>query len=234
VSLPHLVLMPGMDGTGLLFAPLLRELGGASATVLAYPDAEPMTYEALVPRVTAALPPRGPFALIAESFSGPLALRVAVSGPPGLTAVVLCATFVTNPMPFPARVGSLARPALFRLFPAFVGAKALLGGYATPEMRVLFREVHPRLCPAVLALRAREILRVDVRAELASCPVPILYLRGRSDRVVGRRSAREVAAVNPASTLCEVEAGHLVLQTAPRECARVLEEFLGALPGARA
>lgn len=223
--------MPGMDGTGLLFAPLQRELGGARVTVLSYADREPLTYGDLVPRVLAELPREGRFALVAESFSGPLALKVAALRPPGLAAVVLCATFVTNPMPFPARVGVLARPWLFRLFPAFVGAKAVLGGYATPELRALFGRVRPRLCPSVLALRAREILRVDAREELGRCPVPVLYLRGRSDRVVGRRCAREVVAANTAVVAREVEAGHLVLQTAPRQCAAVLGEFLGALAG---
>lgn len=221
--------MPGMDGTGLLFAPLQRELAEVGATVLSYPDTELLTYGELVPRVLAALPREGTYALVAESFSGPLALKVAAEAPPGLVAVVLCATFVTNPMPFPAWVGALARPWLFRLFPAFVGAKAVLGGYATPEMRALFRKVHPRLCPSVLALRAREILRVDVREDLARCPVPVLYLRGDSDRVVGRRCAKEVVAANAAVVARELEAGHLVLQTAPRECADVMREFLDGL-----
>jgi len=227
--------MPGMDGTGILFAPLRRALGEeVAATVLSYPDAEPLGYEGLVPLVRASLPSEEPFALVAESFSGPLALRVAASRPPGLRAVILCATFVTNPTPFPARVGALARPWLFRLFPAFVGAKALLGGYATPELRALFRQVHPRLCPATLALRAREILSVDAREALARCPVPVLYLRGRSDRVVGRRCAREVGAAAPAALLREVEAGHLVLQTAPGACAALLREFFAGLGRAEA
>src|SRR4051794_37479523 len=116
----HLVLMPGMDGTGILFRPLLSVLNlDVSASVLTYPCDEPLGYEALVPRIMPALPRDRPFALVAESFSGRLALQVAALRPPHLVAVILCATFVTNPLPWvPVWSGVFIRPAFFAVFPA--------------------------------------------------------------------------------------------------------------------
>ncbi len=73
-----LVLLPGMDGTGRLFGRFLRALPPAySPIVVGYPADKVITNDALVEHVQRFLPVDKPFALIAESFSGPIALRVA-------------------------------------------------------------------------------------------------------------------------------------------------------------
>src|SRR5262245_5039352 len=89
-----LILMPGMDGTGELFAPFLDALGDSiESCVLQYPTHEPLRYSELLPRVRAELPHSGSFVLLGESFSGPLALMLAAEQPAGLCGVVLCASF---------------------------------------------------------------------------------------------------------------------------------------------
>src|SRR5579863_3225723 len=94
-----LILMPGMDGTGELFAPLLRALGTSVETsVVRYPPDEPLGYAELLPRVRAELPQSGPFVLLGESFSGPLAIMLAGEAPAGLRGVMLSASFATNPV----------------------------------------------------------------------------------------------------------------------------------------
>ena len=54
---PTLVLLPGLDGTGELFAPFLQSLGAAlPAQVVAYPRDQALGYAQLEPLVRAALP----------------------------------------------------------------------------------------------------------------------------------------------------------------------------------
>jgi pimeloyl-ACP methyl ester carboxylesterase len=92
----RLILMPGMDGTGELFAPLLHALGNSiESSVLRYPTAEPLGYSELLSRVRVELPKSDSFVLLGESFSGPLALMVAAEAPTGLRGVILCASFAT-------------------------------------------------------------------------------------------------------------------------------------------
>ena len=79
--LPAVVLLPGLDGTGKLFAELVKSLDpGVSAIVVAYPRDQPMGYEeldTLVMSVLNKLPPDQRYVLLGESFSGPLAIRIA-------------------------------------------------------------------------------------------------------------------------------------------------------------
>src|SRR4051812_12200514 len=75
----QLVLLPGLDGSGRLFQPLLAELPKwIEPVVVAYPP-ERARFDDLVPIARERLPHSGAFASLGESFSGPLALMLAPS-----------------------------------------------------------------------------------------------------------------------------------------------------------
>ena len=154
-----LVLLPGLDGTGVLFRPLLGALPPSlPVTVVIYPPDQPLDYEALLPLVMAALPVASPFVLLGESFSGPLALRAAACRPAGLVGVVLSASFYRSPHPYlPSWIRGLVRPALLRIVPRFSQVKALLGGYSTEGIRLLVREALAQVTPEVFACRLRAV-----------------------------------------------------------------------------
>src|SRR4051812_43266913 len=92
------VLLPGLDGTGTLFGPVLDHLPpDLRPLVVTYPTEEPLGYEQLLAHVLERLPTSAPFVLLGESFSGPLALMASSRSPVGLRGVILCASFVRNP-----------------------------------------------------------------------------------------------------------------------------------------
>ena len=223
----HLVLLPGLDGTGVLMRPLLAALPPEVAPiVVTYPGDEILDYDALVPRVLAALPRDRPFVLLGESYGGPLALRVAATRPAGLAGVVLCATFVRRPHPWiPAWMRHAVRPWVLRPFPQMSRAKMLLGGYSTSDLRALSAEALSLVRADVLAARVRDVLAVDVTAELPACPVPILYLRGTRDGVVPGWNARAIRRIRPSVEIVDLPAPHLVLQTQPALAAAAIARF---------
>lgn len=101
-----LVLLPGLDGTGRLFVDFVAALGAeVEVTVASYPTDTPLGYAELTAVARSFLPPDQPFFLLAESFSGPIAISIAQSSPPGLLGVALCCSFARNPLPVlaPAR-----------------------------------------------------------------------------------------------------------------------------------
>jgi pimeloyl-[acyl-carrier protein] methyl ester esterase len=100
-TLPILVLLPGLDGTGKLFSEFVNSLGSSvDSRIVAYPKDQPLGYDELEALVMAAIPRNQPFVLLGESFSGPLAIRIAARAPAGLAAVILSASFAKNPFPW--------------------------------------------------------------------------------------------------------------------------------------
>jgi pimeloyl-[acyl-carrier protein] methyl ester esterase len=221
-----LVLLPGMDGTGILFEPLIDALPEQiSPIVVSYPGDVPLPYEALLPHVHSALPMTEPFILLAESFSGPLALRIAATNPPGLKGIILCASFIYNPTRFPKSCRRLIQSFVFGRWPAWLGARALLAGYSKPAVFELVQRAHKLVTPAVLAARACAILAVDAADALSACRVPILYLAGSRDFIVPKRNHRRIQRIQPAAKVIELPAPHMVLQNAPEAAAKVIAQF---------
>ena len=95
----RLVLLPGMDGTGELFAPFIAALDGWPTTVISYPPDREMEYAGHEAHARARLPLDGDYVLLAESFSGPVGIALAASRPRGLRGLILCASFAVNPLP---------------------------------------------------------------------------------------------------------------------------------------
>jgi pimeloyl-ACP methyl ester carboxylesterase len=188
-----------------------------------------MGYKALLPVVASSLPINTHYILLGESFSGPLALMLAASHPAGLMGVILCASFIRNPTYLPLAFQHLAGSWLFRFSPMFIQAKALFAGYSTPELRSLLARAHTRVPAEVMAERVRAILALDCTSELASCPVPVAYLRGRKDKVVPKKNWRQIIATNPSVREFIIPAPHLILQTQPRAVAEAIMTFAQSL-----
>jgi pimeloyl-ACP methyl ester carboxylesterase len=95
-----LVLLPGMDGSGLLFRSFISALDSdLTPLVIDYPGAQCLSYSQLTSLVQQRLPPRERYFLLGESFSGPVAIAVAAASPMNLAGLVLCGTFARNPFP---------------------------------------------------------------------------------------------------------------------------------------
>jgi len=81
---PTLVLLPGLDGTGDFFAPLVAALGDRIPTcIVRYPLAGATDYPTCMAIARTALPTERPYILLGESFSGPIAVCLAAGAPPG-------------------------------------------------------------------------------------------------------------------------------------------------------
>jgi len=225
-----LVLLPGMHGSGDLFAPLLRALpAGIKPQLVSYPPNRALDYPGHLEIVMAALPVDAPFVLLGESFSGPLALMAAARNPKGLCGVILCATFVTWPMALPASLaGLLVSAGLFRMKSTHLFLRLLLGKSASEELTTLFGGTLMHLKPEVLAARAKTVMDVDCTAALRECRVPLLAMVADHDRIVARRSSELMQRVRPDMEIVHFNAPHLILQCAADDAARHISRFVEA------
>ena len=229
------LLLPGIDGSGRLYAPLLAAAPRRLAPiVLSYPPDEPLGLDALVARVRAALP-RGRFVLVAESFSGPVAIRIAAERPPGLVALVLAATFLHRPLsPLLHPLRGLVGARMFGLRMPAPLVRHFMAGHDAPDALVADVQAAVAAVRAdVLALRALESQRDDVRDELAAVVAPLHLLDPARVRLNRTDVVKDVLAVRPDAEVALIDAPHMVLQRAPHACLARIEAFLQR-PRARA
>ena len=219
------LLLPGMDGTGRLFASLEHHLApDLRARVVAFPPDQPRSYAKLIGEIAV---PTGPFAIVAESFSGPLGIRLATRYPDQVLALVLVATFVRNPSSVARWVQAWLGSHLFRVrLPDVALRLGLLGMDAADDEVNDLRAALLSVEPAVLAGRLREIVSVDVSQEFAAGKAPVLYIAGGRDRLVGPRVFAQMKRLRPDMEIRMLDAPHLVLQRRPLEAARLISEFL--------
>jgi pimeloyl-ACP methyl ester carboxylesterase len=223
-----LVLMPGMDGTGVLFGDFVAALpAGIDALVIRYPVSESLDYASLESLVREQLPQR-PFVLLAESFSGPIGLSIASNPPSMLRGLVLCATFAKLPFPFARWMRLPARVAPAWQVPLPLLDNLLLGRHASPELRVRLAEAVASVKPKVFKHRALQALQADVSDKLAEVRIPTLYLRAREDRLIGQSAANHLASGIPSMQVVEFDAPHFLLQTRPVEAANVVATYIRA------
>jgi pimeloyl-ACP methyl ester carboxylesterase len=229
--LPMLVLLPGLDGTGKLFAAFVRALGaGVESRVVGYSPDEPLGYEELELKVRAALPRDRPYVLLGESFSGPIAMRIAADAPALLVGVILCGTFARNPYPRLA----WARPFTFLLpvksLPRWVRAPLMWGSTNPRRAPGNSERAMAGVAGEVLRRRIAAILAVDAVESLDRIALPVLVIYARHDRVVPYAATRSLIAHLPGAEIADIDGPHLLLQACPEECSAAVLKFITAPP----
>jgi pimeloyl-ACP methyl ester carboxylesterase len=222
----RLVLLPGLDGTGELFAPFAAALGDIPSKVVAYPPDRPMNYAEHEACAVAELPAGEDYVILSESFSGPVGIAIAASRPPRLKGLILCASFACNPLPVFGALGSIigALPAV--KVPPAMAAPWLYAGRATPELRRAHAAAISRVSARTINARVAAVLGVDYRALLEKIHVPMLYLRAGADRLIPESASRAILERRPDTELVEIDGPHFLLQCEPAACAAAVTKFL--------
>ena len=220
------IVLPGMNGTRLLLRDFCKAAPDSHvASSVALPSRTVAGgYPGIARHVAKSLPQDGQVLLVAESFSGPVAVNIAAHHFERVLGVVLVATFVDPPTPWPARF--LPWRFMFRLpLPTFVARWAFVGKDASigsiRELRESVRDVPP----AVLADRIKHVMYVDETAALKQCRCPLLYIRPTADRLVPERCWHTIRRLRPDAKLAEIDGPHLILQRKPKEAWRHIAEF---------
>ncbi len=224
-----LVLLPGLDGTGNLFANFIQELPTTVKVIkVAYPSRQFLPYSELVTWLSEIVPKDGHYAILGESYGSPLAVKFAATHPPNLIGIILSVGFISNPVrrywPLPKL---LARPLFFRIRPPdFVRAFFTAGSNAPESLKLLMRHTMRSVNTDVLAMRARATIDCDARQEIRQVEIPLLYLQATEDRLVGKDCLEEIKRLHPKTISISIRTAHLLLQREPLLAARAVIQFL--------
>ena len=221
-----LLMLPGMDGTGRLFAPVLAELPPwIRAHVVAYPSQEALPLPALARQAAQAMPEAGAVVL-AESFSGLVALQMLADGVPGIRGVIFVAAFGMPPRPWLLGVGARL-PVLARLASRVPGSLLRYMGLGRTAPAAVVEAVRAAVAaphPQVLAQRLAIMSRDAGFAPLRVRGVPCRYFQASRDRLVPA-SAVAFFRERFADFACtRVEGPHFLLQANPGGAARAIAE----------
>lgn len=226
MSAKHWILLPGLDGSGQLFEGILQHVPRDQATIVAYPADTTWGIDDYVAHAEAAVPDDMPCILIAESFSGPIALRL-VQRNTRIRGAVLVASFVTCPHPLlrlvPLRFAGLWRKALrsnamLRTF--------CLGWHASDALVASLKAIVEALPISILQTRLRLLRNLDESGSLARARVPLLLLEASNDKLV----CAPVDGVGRLVQHAVVDGPHFLLQSRPEECWRTISAWECRVP----
>lgn len=225
----HLVLLPGMDGTGGMFDGFITALSGACVVhVVRYPAQAALGYHDLARIARSFIPSDQPWVILGESFSGPVAISLAAeaANQPHCRGLILCASFARNPRPQLGWLRPLVGMTPVSILPPDALSPILFGRWSTPALRAQLRHALAQVAPQALQSRLRAVMEVDVSNRLCQITVPILYLQASHDRLVPASSGDLIKRLRPKTEMVKLEGPHLLLQVAPQECARVILDSL--------
>lgn len=222
----RLVLMPGLDGTGMFFGPLIKALPpDVPRTVITYPDDKNFSLKDHADFVAARLTGEGTV-LVAESFSGLVALMLLRQRPANVKGVIFSAAFARALYPTMLRmavsipgIASLAKRLPARLLNVF-----FFHSYADKALEKLLRESLLQVGPDGLRQRAG-LIAAGYPFPDDRFAVPCLYLQAAEDRVVPAGAADWFRSRFASFELLRLDAPHCLLQTRPAESAEAILAF---------
>lgn len=223
---PHtLICLPGLDGSGLLFGPLLQALpAGIAARVLPYPGDRPLSYPQLAEHLAPALPQQ-PYYLLGESFGGPLAMLLAARSSDHLQGLILSCTFAQCPHPLLTRLQATVDHWPLHNLPIEMLERVVFGRRCPQSLRLLLQQAMRRNTAGVLAARLRAVAGCDLRAELVQLTAPVLLLRARRDWLVPRAAGRRLQQMLKQPQVVELAAPHGLLQVQAPAAAAAIAAF---------
>lgn len=222
-----LVLLPGMDGTGELFANLIAELPtNLKAVVVRYPTATVLNYEELAALAELQIPQNTPYVLLGESFSGPIAIALAATANEELKGVILSCTFAVNPRPILSTWSFLVPSMKVTDKLLHVLSKLLMSGFKNENVHALLKATLPKISPETMRARLDAVIGVNYLTELSKINVPILYLRGKQDHLVPSSASKAIVKHAKNVSLVELDAPHLLLQIAAKKAASEISSFM--------
>nr|WP_313407980.1 alpha/beta hydrolase [Pseudomonas sp.] len=218
----RLVLLPGLNGSSALFAPLLTELGDIDCQVLELPEHGPQDYPSLADALIEQLG-TAPFVLLGESYSGPLAYQLALRQPTGLRGVIFAASFLSRPNPALALLAHLPMPQTLATQPWLLRALCL-GKTADEHMLQRVQREIRRLDPRLL--RTRLATLAGLQAPTQTLHLPCLHLWPQQDRLVADSTAERLSKACTDIRQVRLDGPHFILQTRPKACANAIVEFI--------
>ncbi|GEA06418.1 hypothetical protein KUL42_11790 [Alteromonas sp. KUL42] len=221
-----LVMLPGMDGTGMMFEPLLQCLpSNLNHKIIPIPEVHFSSHHELAETILSDLPD-DQCIILAESFSGRTAYELCLLAPEKIIHVVFAASFLDNPNKLTA-LSSLLPLSLLKstLVPNWLLKSLLFGSDQAPIK--LLNDSLTKVDTVLLRNRLQIIANLTKPKKRLSIGATVI--NASKDHLVSSDAQNGIARVFLNTMQHEIEVGHFVLQAAPQNVAaivtHVIEEY---------
>jgi pimeloyl-[acyl-carrier protein] methyl ester esterase len=166
------------------------------------------------------LPQNEPIILLAESFSGPVAIEILKYGKIQIERAIFVATFAKSPRPGLLGLAKyLPLSWLLKLkLPTVLIRHFCLGKQASKEQIESFNKTINKVSPTVLAQRLKILATVDSTDALKGIKTPCCYLQALGDKLVPSGALKDFEKGIKGLKVKSVNGPHLILQTEPKKC----------------
>ncbi|WP_158657839.1 hypothetical protein [Agarilytica rhodophyticola] len=221
--------MPGLDGTGKLFNEFLNYAVDVEVIAISYPYNKILSFSQYIKFIESRLPKDSEIFLLAESFSGPLAVNILLNKQINISRVIFCASFSVSPFIYLLKALNYYRnilpnphnipDSLIKLF-CVNGAEHLV-----KEVKQAIRCVDPKVLLSRVALLSKfEKKKIFIDSDISH--VKACYLMGKKDRLVSRKYALKLSKFFSDFDIYEINGPHFLLQSNPYECWKSIESFI--------
>jgi len=216
------VLLPGLDGTGLLFKPFIDILPKNIETVIIrYPTDKILDYNELVNWTRPQLP-QSEFTIIAESFSGYVAYLIGQLNIKHLNKIVFVASFLDNPNP---KLLLLSRILPIKTLlkintPKWIIKKFLMDSKINKQTIDLFHQCIKTVNPVVLFHRIKLIS--ELKGNLPRLNIPTFYIKASKDKLVSKKAELMLIKTFPNIDQYNIDGPHFLLQAKPNQCKNII------------
>ena len=217
----RIALLPGLDGTGDLFKFFHAALPETVATkIIKYPLDRFLEVDELARYVSSDVATFNPDVILAESFSGPVAIQLLDTLQQRPKLLLLCASFVTNPRPIALTFAQfLPLSQILRLkCPEKLLRLFCFDAHTSAETIALFQETIACVPAALLASRLKCIARL--KPPTRKIAIPCVLIRPRSDLLVPDNAAENVRKYRETLEIVDFDGPHFLLQSRPLEAAQ--------------
>ena len=220
----QIILLPGMDGTGRLYKPLLKEIGGRyKVKVVSYPKNEPLTYTELTAFVRSQLVDDVEYVIVAESFSGKVACLLAEDNSINIRNIIFIASFLTSPNKYMKYIPNWLLKFLFSAYvPSVIARSCLFDASVRKSLVNEFRDIIRSANKAVLAFRFCEM--ASLRSDTETVLIPALYIRAKYDKLIKSIHVEDFRRKFNKFDLVEIEGPHFLAQSEPEKCWKIISD----------
>lgn len=226
-----LVLLPGLDGTGELFHDLITELNdNLNIVTVSYSQEE--TIEDYLSSINEKIGHNEQVILLAESFSGPIALHFITNHPEKIKCCIFSASFSKTPFLSVCKTAAFLPNWFFKntSFQKFAIKHYCYGKYFTPSLGERTQKVINKISSTSIKQRLLLLSKQQshnlIKDKNHNIVMPCLYLQADKDRIVRKFLSNALCKALPNINKKTINGPHLLLQTKPKESAKAILSFV--------